>query len=198
MWGQPCAGDDATRGLQGAIQHNSSWSVSPLTVSDNKGQNCAHGLGTVRLCSSAGISLLCALIMYCTKTPSSAAPVCPLGALELPVFSPAVCYLGGELVLVLTCCFRDCLSCRAPGRCSRDVSSGGLVVWVFFSSSHSQNGRYLANELIVSTIAQNSCVGSQRVAKAYWYSGTMVQGQRCESWWGEVGEQLWKHLVFLF
>lgn len=65
------AGDNATFRLQGAIQHNQSWLVSARhyqTVSDNKGQNRARGLETARLCSSARISVPCAVIMYCAKT----------------------------------------------------------------------------------------------------------------------------------
>lgn len=94
--GQPRAVADAARGLQGAIQHSAGCSAA-LERTDNKSQNCAHALGTVRLCSSARINLLCALIMHCAKPPFTAAAVCPVGALELPVFSPAAGNAAAEL-----------------------------------------------------------------------------------------------------
>lgn len=43
---------------------------APEITPGNKGQNCAHALGTVRLCSSARISVLCALIVHCANPPS--------------------------------------------------------------------------------------------------------------------------------
>lgn len=129
MRGQPCAGDDATFQLQGAIQHNPSWFVSPWnnpTISDNKGQNCAHGLGAARLHSSVGISLLCAVITYCVKKPFISRCRVATGCDGVARFlAGRLVYWGEELVLALKCCSRDRLSCRAPCGCSRALLSAG-------------------------------------------------------------------------
>lgn len=129
--GQPRAGDDASRGLQGAIQHNSSCSAGPEITADNKGRNCAHALGTVRLCSSARICVLCALIVHCANPPPSCSCV-SMGCPGAPAVSPAVGVAAGEPVLGLKRCFRPCLSCRAPGRAPMLCHQGAWAAGVLF------------------------------------------------------------------